>query len=717
MVSYRLILFLLIIFLTPFVLIAESGEKLWLRYSQLNDGLKTGYAEIIKHLMVPAEGYVNKTAEIEFRKAYNGLIGKELKSSSKLLPGTVVFATAKNKIIKDFGISNDLMHCGNEGFIIRNFTVKGGKIIIIAANSDAGVLYGTFALIRKMQTGENLSEINITQVPKYNLRLLNHWDNLNGTVERGYAGHSVWWNRNETDDKIIEGHTFYARANASIGINGVVLNNVNAAPEVLSAEYIQKYAAIANTLRPYNIKVYMAVNMASPTVLGKLSDSDPLNPDVIKWWENKIAEVYSKIPDFGGFLVKANSEGQPGPHDYGRTHVDGANLLGKALKPFGGIVMWRAFVYEPGEEDRARQAYSEFKPFDEKFENNVIIQVKNGPIDFQPREPFSPLFGAMDNTPLMMEFQITQEYLGFSNHLAYLATMWKETLDADTWCKGQGSTVAKITDGTIFNQNITAIAGVANIGRDTNWTGHHFAQSNWYAFGRLAWDHELSPESIAQEWIKMTFTINPDFVDPVREIMMASREAVVNYMTPLGLHHLMGWSHHHGPEPWTEIPGARPDWLPKYFHNASASGIGFDRTSNGSNAVGQYFSPVRELYNNSYTCPENLLLWFHHLPWDYRLQSGKTLWDAICYKYYNGVDEVRNFQKIWDNLEGSIDHQRFKDIQKKLKIQTREAIWWRDACVLYFQTFSGKCIPAELERPIHDLDELKKIKFNMTHHN
>ena len=703
--------------LLPFLLVAETGENLWLRYLNLEETVKAKYSGDIKTIMIAGEGDVIMSAADEFRLAYKGLIGKDLKVVSKPVAGTIIIGTSKHRAISGLNLSEDLKKCGDEGFLIQKIAVKGVEMMVIAANTNAGLLYGTFYLIRQMQIGNNLADIKILETPKYNLRLLNHWDNLNGTVERGYAGHSIWWNRSEDESFLKNQYRTYARANASVGINGTVINNVNAAPEALTPEYIGRFAKVADILRPYNIRVFMSVNMASPEVIGKLKNSDPLNPDVVQWWENKVMEIYTRIPDFGGFLVKANSEGQPGPHDYGRTHVDGANLLAKAVKPFNGVVMWRAFVYEPGQEDRARQAYSEFMPFDGKFEDNVIVQVKNGPVDFQPREPFSPLFGAMEKTPLMVEFQITQEYLGFSNHLAYLSTMWKETLDADTWCKGAGSAVAKTTDGSIYPHKLTAIAGVSNIGRDANWSGHHFAQSNWYAYGRLAWNHGLTSEEIAEEWIKMTFTHNPAFVKPVSEVMMRSREAVVNYMTPLGLHHLMGWSHHHGPEPWTEIEGARPDWLPNYYHKASSFGIGFDRSSKGSNSVGQYFSPVKELYNDPNTCPENLLLWFHHLPWEYRLQSGKTLWDAICYKYYEGVDDVRLFQKKWDLMEGMIDSSRFQEIQYKLKVQTREAIWWRDACLLYFQTYSGKPIPFELERPIHDLNELMKLKFDMTHHN
>jgi alpha-glucuronidase len=696
---------------------AESGAQLWLRYGN-TPNLHDYYAGAIKSVVITEDGAVMNAIRNEMQDALSKHTNeKGGKAARRLSPGALVIGTPASPFVNDPVMLDELKQLNQEGYIIRTMNVRGGPITVIAANSHNGLLYGSFHLIRLLQTGSNIDNLNIKEEPAFNLRILNHWDNLNGTVERGYAGYSIFWNRSEDLSQLKEEYTLYARANASVGINGTVINNVNANPNVLTTEYIERFAWLADIFRPFGIKIYMSINFASPAVIGGLSDSDPLNTDVVKWWETKTKEIYSLIPDFGGFLVKANSEGQPGPHDYDRTHVDGANMLAKILQPYDGIVMWRAFVYEPGQEDRALQAYTEFMPFDGKFEENVIVQVKNGPVDFQPREPFSPLFGAMQKTPVMVEFQITQEYLGFSDHLAYLSTMWKEVLDADTWAMGSGSTVAKTTDGSLFPHKLTAISAVANIGRDINWTGHHFGQANWYAFGRLAWNYNLTSEGIADEWIRMTFSHDPAFIKPVSDIMMRSREAVVDYMTPLGLHHLMGWSHHYGPEPWTDIEDARPDWLPRYYHRASEFGIGFDRSETGSNSVGQYYSPLNKLYNSPTTCPENLLLWFHHLPWDYRLQNGKILWDAIVYKYYAGVEEARHFQREWDRLEGFIDERRFKEVQHKLKIQTREAIWWRDACVLYFQTYSKRPIPAELERPIHDLDEMKKLKFDMLHHN
>lgn len=593
-------------------------------------------------------------------------------------------------------------------------TEKNGDITI-SSNTEAGLLYGSYHLLRLQQTNQTSGTLNIIESPYYNTRILNHWDNLDRTVERGYAGKSLWlWE--ELPNKISPRYKEYARANASIGINATVLNNVNANPLILTTEYLRKVKALAEIFRPYGIKTYLSINFSSPAELGGLPTSDPLNKEVRKWWKEKVKEIYQLIPDFGGFLVKANSEGLPGPQDFGRTHVDGANMLADILKPHKGIVMWRAFVYNPDEEDRAKQAYQEFMPFDGQFRDNVIIQVKNGPVDFQPREPFSPLFGAMQKTPVMPELQITQEYLGFSNHLAYLAPMWKECLDSDTYQQGKGSTVAKVTDGSIYPQKITAIAGVANIGDDINWCGNHFAQANWYAFGRLAWNHQLSSEQIADEWLKMTFSNDAHFLSLSKEMMLESREAVVDYMMPLGLHHLFAWGHHYGPEPWCDIPGARPDWMPSYYHKADKNGIGFDRSKTGSNAVSQYHTLLNEKFDNIETCPEELILWFHHTSWDHKMKNGRTLWEELCFRYDRGVHKVRNFQKSWDKLESYIDEERFYEIQSKLKMQTRDAIWWKDACLLYFQEFSRKSIPDEIERPIHELKRLKQFRLEIGNH-
>ena len=599
---------------------------------------------------------------------------------------------------------------GNEGYVID----YNADSVVIFANTQVAALYGTYDLIRMQESGQlGKKAFSKTELPAFHNRILNHWDNPNGTIERGYAGKSLWkWN--ELPDKVSPVYEEYARANASIGINGTVLNNVNADPKMLTAEYLQKVKVLADIFRPYGLKVYLSLNFASPKHLGNLKTSDPLDKDVIKWWNDKVKEIYSIIPDFGGFLVKANSEGQSGPQDYGRTHADGANMIADAVAPYGGIVMWRAFVYDAQSPDRAKQACEEFVPLDGQFRDNVIIQIKNGPVDFQPREPFSPLFGQLENTNVMAEFQITQEYLGFSNHLVYLHPMWKECLDSDTYQKGEGSTVAEITKGVTHSRPINAIAGVTNIGDSINWCGHHFAQSNWYAYGRMAWNPELSSEQIADEWIKQTFSSEKKFIEPVKEMMLMSRETNVKYEMPLGLHHIFSGQGHYGPGPWEGA--SRPDWSPLYYHKAAKDGIGFDRTMNGSAAVEQYHEPLKSLYNNVETCPENLILWFHHLPWDYKMKSGRTLWDELCYTYQEGIDEAASFIKVWESVEKYVDSQRYENIHRKIVRQAKDAIWWRDACMLYFQTFSGMPIPEDCTAPQHTLEELRRVRLGISNY-
>lgn len=600
----------------------------------------------------------------------------------------------------------------NDGFIIKD-CADGRKVM---AKTKIGAMYGTYALQRLERTGKAEGKLDIREEPSYERRILNHWDNLDNTIERGYAGWSIWhWGEPVPVGLIKE----YARLNASIGINGSVLNNVNATPEMLRRDNLERVAEIADVMRPYGIHVYLSVNFSSPAELGGLPTSDPLDEDVKEWWNDKVEEIYGLIPDFGGFLVKANSEGLPGPQDFGRTHADGANMLADALRPYEGIVMWRAFVYAPNSADRANQAYEEFVPLDGQFRDNVIVQIKNGPVDFQPREPFSPLFGAMSKTAMMVEFQITQEYLGFSNHLVYLPTLFEECLDSDTYCDGAGSTVTAITTGNLYPDayKTTAIAGVANIGRDENWCGHYFAQSSWYGFGRLAWNADLSSEEIAREWLMQTFTSEPEFVEPVLDMMMTSRETAVDYMMPLGLHHIFAGTHHYGPEPWYEPEGARLDWLPKYYHQADPEGIGFDRTRSGSCNVDQYHEPLASMYNSLETCPEELLLWFHHIPWTHRMSTGRTFWDEMCHRYDRGIKKVREYQKVWEDAKPYVDQKRWEAVRDKLVIQESDARWWRDACVQYFGEFSGMPVPADVEQPERPLEELKKIKLNMLHHN
>lgn len=656
--KYRIfsLFYIAIVFVTQMA--AEDGSHLWLRLPV------NAHAEI----SAPRQSPTLNIAVEELQQAWKG--------------APVRLVIQKDKQLQP------------EGFRIRHEDNK----ITLTSPTETGLLYAAYHLLRMQETGQNVVEAQTTENPAYNLRILNHWDNMDRTVERGYAGQSLW-NWEELPNTLSDRYKEYARANASIGINGTVLNNVNASPKILSAEYLQKVKALADIFRPYGLRVYLSVNFASPMALDSLSTADPLDKEVIRWWKNKVKEIYRIIPDFGGFLVKANSEGQPGPCDFGRTHAEGANMLADALKPYKGIVMWRAFVYSPSDADRAKQAYLEFEPLDGQFRNNVIVQVKNGPIDFQPREPYSPLFGAMQHTPLMAEFQVTQEYLGHSNHLAYLAPMWKEFFEF------------------VAPASLKAVAGVANIGTDANWCGHTFAQANWYAFGRLAWQPSLSSGNIADEWLKQTFGSQPsDISAQLKKMMLDSHEAVVNYMMPLGLHHIFAWGHHYGPEPWCSIPGARPDWLPSYYHRADKQGIGFDRSSKGSNAVAQYPETLAKQYDKIDTCPEEYLLWFHHVPWSHRMKSGRSLWDELCHHYDNGVRQVRDFQKIWDAAEKYIDAERFHEVQSKLKIQARDAVWWKDACLLYFQEFSGMPIPYEIERPIHELKDLQKVHLPISNY-
>ncbi|MDF2192288.1 alpha-glucuronidase family glycosyl hydrolase [Paraflavitalea sp. CAU 1676] len=693
-------------------LLAEDGYRLWLRYDKIdNNSLLQQYQSAIRSVHIAGNSPVLMNARKELLTGLQGLLDTRISDKTSLETGTLLVATYNNhETIRSLIDQKDLNTLGNEGFIIRTVNSQQKKMLIITANDDAGLLYGVFHLLRLMQTRQPIQQLSITTAPAIQHRLLNHWDNLNRTVERGYAGSSIWdWHR--LPGYLDPRYTDYARANASIGINGTVLTNVNANARILSKEYLEKVAALANVFRAYHIKVYLTARFSAPVELGGLKTADPLDPQVQDWWKKKAAEIYSYVPDFGGFLVKANSEGQPGPQNYNRTHADGANMLADAVAPHGGIVMWRAFVYSSEKpDDRFKQAYDEFKPLDGKFRKNVVVQVKNGPIDFQPREPFHPLFGAMPATPLMMEFQITQEYLGFATNLVYLAPLFKECLDSDTYAKGKGTTVAKIVNGSIDNHSLSGIAGVSNIGNDINWCGHPFAQSNWYAFGRLAWTPSLDAAQIANEWIRQTFSNNPSFVNPVQEFMLASRENTVQYMTPLGLHHIMGNSHHYGPAPWTNH-AQRADWDPVYYHKADTTGIGFNRTTTGSNALAQYFPEVRRQYETLSSCPDDYLLWFHRVPWSYRLSSGKTVWQALCAQYYAGVDAVRRMQQTWNGLETYVDAERYNQVKQLMAMQEQEAVWWRNACLLYFQTYSRMPLPDGYEPPNQTLEYYMNLRF------
>ncbi|MFD1003475.1 alpha-glucuronidase family glycosyl hydrolase [Ohtaekwangia kribbensis] len=691
---------------------SEDGYQLWLRYNKLTDAATINqYKAYTQGIVLEKESPTLLLARQELQLALQGLLQTKVTFSNTFQGGGIIIGTPSSSgIIASLALSDKLKATGDEGFVIVQTRVKNKPCIVISANKDIGVLYGTFHFIRLLQTQQRIENIAITSAPAIKHRILNHWDNLDRTVERGYAGFSLWdWHRlpGYIDQRYID----YARANASIGINGAVLTNVNANAQILTEPYLKKVAALANVFRPYGIKVYLTARFSAPVEIGGLSTADPLDANVKAWWKKKIDEIYTYIPDFGGFTVKANSEGQPGPQNYNRNHADGANMLAEALAPHNGIVMWRAFVYSNEvPEDRAKQAYNEFKPLDGSFAKNVLVQVKNGPIDFQPREPFHPLFGAMPKTPLMMEFQLTQEYLGFATHLVYLAPLFKECLDADTYAKGKGSTVAHVVDGSLENHSLTGIAGVANIGNDRNWTGHPFAQANWYALGRLAWNPSLSSETVAEEWIRATFTNNEKSVHTLKDMMLASREVTVQYMTPLGLHHIMGWNHHYGPGPWIKDK-PRADWTSVYYHQADENGIGFNRTATGSKALLQYTPEVQKIYSSLENCPEEYLLWYHHVPWNYKMKSGRTLWDELCHRYYQGADSVRRMQQQWSTLKGIVDEERFQQVSSLISIQHQEAIWWRNACVLYFQTFSKKDIPSGLEKPDQSLSYYQSLEF------
>lgn len=701
---------LLLVLLTQFSF-AETGYRLWLRYDKIeNQALRERYSRQINSINFAAKTDMAAVAKKEILMALKGLLGKDVIASNNSA-ATILIGTPESSLaIKSIVNQNELPKSA-DGFLIKSIIVNGHQQIIISSISDKGILYGVFHFIRLLQTNASLVSLNIKEEPAIKNRILNHWDNLDGTVERGYAGSSLWeWHKlpGFTPTR----YTDYARANASVGINGTVLNNVNTNALSLTLPYLEKTAALANVFRPYGIKVYLSARFSAPIEIGGLKTADPLDPQVKQWWAEKVKEIYQYIPDFGGFLVKANSEGQPGPQFYGRNHADGANMLADALAPFGGIVMWRAFVYDDKvPDDRAKQAYNEFKPLDGKFRSNVLVQVKNGAIDFQPREPFHPLFGALPATPVMMEFQLTQEYLGFSTHLAYLGTMFTEVLAADSYAKGKGSTVAKVISGELNDHQLSAIAGVANIGSDINWCGHPFAQSNWFAYGRLAWNPEFSAAKIANEWVRLTFTNDEQTVAHIKKMMMDSRETIVNYMTPLGLHHIMAKNHHYGPGPWVSDAG-RADWTSVYYHKADSIGIGFDRTESGSNAVAQYFPEVAKQFADPNVVPEKYLLWFHHIKWTAQLKSGSSLWNELVKHYHDGVKGVEVMQKTWAAVEGKIDADRHKEVTQLLQIQYQEAKWWRDACLLYFQSFSKLPFPAGYEKPKNDLTYYQNLKFS-----
>ncbi len=688
---------------------AENGYELWLRYKQIDNlSLVGSYRQKNRKIMFPGSTECLQAAKKELKAGVSGLLEMVAKEFSSLEEDMLIVGTPQLiPMLGQQSFSHEIADLTDEGYLIRSHVMKGKRVTVITAKTDIGILYGVFRYLRLMQTHQSLDSLAIKENPKLKYRMLNHWDNLNGTIERGYAGYSLWnWERLPFYKE--PRYTDYARANASIGINGTVLNNVNAQAKSLRTDWLVKAAGLADVFRPYGIKVYLTAKFSAPKELGTLETANPKDPRVQQWWKDKVKEIYSLIPDFGGFLVKANSEGQPGPQDYGCSHAEGANMLADALAPYGGIVFWRAFVYQNERHiDRVVTGYNEFKPLDGQFRKNVFVQPKNGPIDFQPREPFHPLFGGMPHTPLAMEFQITQENLGHAGHLVYLGTLYEETLQSDTYQNGKGSTVSKVLQNYQQSHGISALAGVPNIGTDLNWTGHLFGQANWYAFGCLAWDPDRSAAQIAEDWIRMTFSNDKDLVAPLLKMMLMSREAYVNYSMPLGLNHIMNYDTHNGPEPWHDDPV----WTAFDYHKVTKDSIGIDRTKKGTNATSQYHEPVCQQFDNLTTCPLQYLLWFHRLPWNYRMPSGKILWEELVVHYYKGVDEVRWMQKVWKKLEGKMDEERFEQVASLLRYQEQEAIWWRDGCLLFFQEYSGLPIPVEYEQPAHSLEYYKTIPF------
>ena len=691
----------------------EDGYELWLRYRALPAAAQAQMRSLSAAIVAPgAASPMLQAAVGELKRGIAQMSGREPPLSPVPGDGALVLATAASLPELD-QLSLPLAALGPEGYLLRSLRLQGHAVTLIAANTERGLLYGSFAWLRAAQTGADLAHLDERSAPKIEWRMLNHWDNPDRTVERGYAGLSIWDWRGlpELTDAKARRYVDYARANASLGINATVLNNVNAKAEMLTAPWLRKVAALADVMRPYGIRVFLSARFSAPRDLG-LETADPLDPAVAAWWQAKADEIYRLIPDFGGFLVKANSEGEPGPQDYGRSHMDGANMLAAALAPHQGLVIWRAFVYsEADPSDRAKQAYAEFVPGDGKFAANVVLQVKNGAIDFQPREPFHPLFGAMPHTQLGMEFQITKEYLGFATHLAYLGPLFEEVLRADTH-RAADATVARIIDGSLYHDGRTTLmAGVSNIGSDRNWSGSHFNQANWYAFGRMAWDPELSSAAIAREWIAQTFSREPRVIEAVLTIMMGSREAVVNYMTPLGLHHLMATNHHYGPGPWVSDL-ARPEWNPTYYHKADAQGIGFDRSASGSKAVAQYAPELARRWGDVMTTPPELLLWFHHVSWDEPQPSGRSLWDELLHRYDAGVQQVVQMRLQWAALVPDIDPRRHAEVTSYLIIQEREARWWRDACIAYFQSVNHRPLPPGVVAPALTLEQYRALQFS-----
>ncbi len=702
---------------------AEDGYDLWLRYVQVQDANQLAqYRENVTEIVVQGDSPTMQGLRVELKRGLSGLLGRDVPITNAVTRNGAVWVNVPDS-------SKDVSAIQGDGYILRSKIIDGKQITIIGARTELGALYGTFGLLRLMQTCQPIDQLNVMDNPKIRYRLLNHWDYLGSKKGGGYAGDSLWYSKwGELPDKIDQRFIDYARANASLGINGTVLNNVFGESVVLTTENLEKAAALAAIFRPYGVRVYLSANLAAPMApalgatlknagIGDMDTADPLNPTVIKWWKTKVDEIYQLIPDFGGFLIKSGSEGMPSPKQYDRSYAETANMLASALAPHGGIVMWRAFVYDPAvDADRAKRAYKEFVPLDGKFAANVFVQVKNGPMDFQPREPVHPLWGAMPKTPLMMELEVKQEYLGDATDIVYEGEEWQEVLRSDTFAQGKGSTVARVVDGSLHGYSMTGIAGVANIGTDRNWCGHPFAAANWYAFGRLAWNPYLDADAIAEEWVRMTWGNNPLIVNTTREIMKGSWQAAIDVRSPLGLNFLCG-GNHRDPNPQNRIND--------YF-NADENGIGYNRTDHaefgwlppsgladghpgkarkrstpkegvlnlpGTASAGQYHEPLRTMFNEMDQCPENYMLWFHFVQWDHKMQSGRTLWEELCFRYDEGLEHARHLTVQWQTLAGQVDAERYAEVSHRLAEQEALAKKWRDTCVSFFAKKSGRSAP------------------------
>jgi len=668
---------------------AETGYDAWLRYAPLGDRVQRQYREALPGVIAALDDSVlTASARAELIRGVRGMIGATLRIESGVpSQNAIILATLPR--LKDWGLTANL---NDDGYWLKTVAKNGHRYTVVTAPNDRGVLYGAFALLRKISLGEPVSDLDQRQSPRAPLRWVNQWDNLDGRIERGYGGRSIFWeNQHARDD--LSRVSDYGRLLASLGINGCSINNVNANPRILASDMIPQVVRIAEAMRPWGVRVALSIDFGSPQSIGGLSTFDPLDPKVAVWWRSKVDELYKAVPDLGGFVLKADSEGRVGPSTYGRTHADAANVVGRALKPHGGWIFYRGFVYDHHmdwnnpKNDRARAAYDNFKPLDGKFDENVIVQIKNGPIDFQVREPASPLFGALERTSEAIELQITQEYMGQARHTVFLVPMWKETLDFDMHAGRAGTPVKSLVRGFV---------GVANVGLDQNWMGNHLSQANLYGFGRLAWDPDLSSRRIAEEWTRLTFGDDLKVVDTITGIQLRSWRTYENYTGPLGLQTLTDITgNHYGVNVEASERNGWGQW-----HRADAQGVGMDRTvATGTGYIGQYSPEVAKMYESLSNCPDDLLLFMHHVPYTYKLHSGKTVIQSIYDSHYDGAQAVTEYVREWKLLQGRIDDARYREVLAQLEYQDGQAEVWRDAVTNWFLRESG--IPDEKGRVGH----------------